>query len=301
MSEDKKITELTEEQKALIPEWREKWIKIGLDTTPADKPVAEKWIKQAYKDRGYAEPKEVLWFESPVAILDFLKENGYSASTGISSFCYGSHDASWLGFYDYFLKVCEVEEARKLESLIELSKVCGWWIPYTNYALASEKPVEININEEMVLHKDGGPAITFKDGFSVYALNGIRVPKEIAETPFDELDPKLVLTEENAEVKREVVRKIGVERLIGHPDFNTEVIDKFENYELLLLDIEDVQERGFGSREDSSPRRRPYLKMLNPSIGTWHVEGVHPDCKTVRQALAWRNGHEDFSKPQKLT
>ena len=33
----------------------------------------------------------------------------------------------------------------------------------------------------------------------------------------------------------------------------------------------------------------PYLLMKNPSTGTMHMEGVHPDCKTVEQALNWRN------------
>ena len=27
-----------------------------------------------------------------------------------------------------------------------------------------------------------------------------------------------------------------------------------------------------------------------PEIGTYHVDGVHPDCTTVEAALAWRNG-----------
>ncbi|MCY3018341.1 MAG: hypothetical protein NTW87_04815 [Planctomycetota bacterium] len=46
-------------------------------------------------------------------------------------------------------------------------------------------------------------------------------------------------------------------------------------------------------------RMRPYLKMLNPSIGTWHVEGVTPSCTTVLEALAWRNGTDQ--PPAKLT
>jgi len=48
-------------------------------------------------------------------------------------------------------------------------------------------------------------------------------------------------------------------------------------------------------------RYRPYLKMLNPSISTWHIEGIHPDCKTIEQALAWRNGEDKYEKPEILT
>ena len=33
--------------------------------------------------------------------------------------------------------------------------------------------------------------------------------------------------------------------------------------------------------------------MINPSIGIHHIEGVHPDCKTIQQALNFRNGLTD--------
>lgn len=47
-------------------------------------------------------------------------------------------------------------------------------------------------------------------------------------------------------------------------------------YELLNFDIIDG-------------KHRPYLKMLNPSTGNWRVEGIHPKCKTINQALGFQN------------
>jgi hypothetical protein len=41
--------------------------------------------------------------------------------------------------------------------------------------------------------------------------------------------------------------------------------------------------------------------MLNPSIGAIHIEGVHPSCRTVEQALSWRNGLKQYEEPQELT
>jgi hypothetical protein len=77
---------------------------------------------------------------------------------------------------------------------------------------------------------------------------------------------------------------MGVERLLH--DLNTVTLDKQgDYYELVSLDI------------DSRPR--PYLKMLNPSIGEWHIEGVHPECMTVTSALNWRN--QSTETPQQLT
>ena len=89
---------------------------------------------------------------------------------------------------------------------------------------------------------------------------------------------------DNAEVRREFVRKVGIDRVCY--SLGAQCIDKVGNYELLLLDLQDG-------------RKRPYLKMLNPSIDTWHVEGVHPNCQTVEQALKWRN--QSKLKPKQLT
>src|SRR3990167_5042032 len=83
----------------------------------------------------------------------------------------------------------------------------------------------------------------------------------------------MLFKEQNAEIRREIVRKIGMERIILK--CGATVLDKKGDYELLAFDIGDG-------------RIRPYLKMKNPSIFTWHVEGVAPGIKTVDEALTWR-------------
>ena len=125
------------------------------------------------------------------------------------------------------------------------------------------------------LHSDYGPAVRWPEGEEEYfMLNDVQVPREIVETPASELDPRLMLHERNAEVRREIVRKIGIERVCEGLD--AKCIDSQGDYELLLLDLQDG-------------RHRPYLKMKNPSIGVYHIEGVFPGCETVAEALAWRN------------
>ena len=114
-----------------------------------------------------------------------------------------------------------------------------------------------------------------RDGWRVWALNDVLVSQEIVETPADGLDAALVVAESNAEVRREIVRKIGIER-VCHA-LGAEVVDNRGDYELLELDLQD-------------DLRRPYLKMLNPSTGDWHLEGVAPHIRGVEEALAWRNG-----------
>ena len=164
-----------------------------------------------------------------------------------------------------------------------MSKNAGWWYPCKDICFISERHNICRIKDNKI-HCDGGPAISYPDGWSIWALNGVRVSKELAEASAEKLDPKILLTEKNAEIRREIVRKIGIERIIQ--TLGAKVLDKQAGYELLELDA------GAG-------RRWTYLKMKNPSIGCYHLEGVPPKTKTVAEAMRFRNGTDD--KPLILT
>ncbi|MFW6272315.1 MAG: DUF6745 domain-containing protein [bacterium] len=263
---------LSQNQKDKISEYVDKWIKIALDTKVSNRLKAEELIDKIYKQIGEA-PVSKIWCRSPFEAQKLLKEK-YNHDAELSNFCFNGSDAGWLAYCD-FLKNEMNNNVDDILLQIELALYCGWYYPTDELCILCEKPEEIHYDNERHLHNDGGPAIKYLDGECLYFLNGVKVSKEIAETPWHELDPKLILKESNAEVRREIVRKVGIERVVVELDANC--IDKEGKYELLLLNIGD-------------DILRPYLKMLNPSIGTWHVEGVHPDCKTVKDALAWRNG-----------
>ena len=89
--------------------------------------------------------------------------------------------------------------------------------------------------------------------------------------PAEDIPATEVLLEQNVEVRRELIRKIGIERFIHSAGAKT--LNKVGDYELLSVDL---------SADNKNCR---YLKMLNPSIGIWHVEGVPNDCQTVEHAL----------------
>lgn len=195
----------------------------------------------------------------------------------------------WYGaaFTSFFREVCNLElkgdlweRGQAYEATVE--SACWWW-PHRRFVMVCERPLEIH--RELTdpsrergwtshqLHREDGPAVVWPDGWGVYSLHGVRVPAWVVETPAQDLDPGCLLKEDNVEVRRELVRKIGIERVCEA--LNATCIDRQGEYELLLLDLQDGG-------------HRPYLKMRNASIGVWHVEGVHPDCTTVQEALNWR-------------
>ena len=212
---------------------------------------------------------------------------GSQVESQVRSFVYpyldGHFWSYYFSFYDFCNKVLGIKLSvqKQWDCLLKTSDV-EYVYPFEEFVVVSEKPTQIKMREGL-LHNEHGASIRYADGFEVYSLNGVRVNKDLVMTPAQDLDPQLLLKEPNAEIRREIVRKIGIERVCQK--LNTKTLDKQGDYELCILDIGD--------------RRRPYLKMINPSIGIFHIEGVAPEIKTVEQALNWRNQTE--TKPEVLT
>ena len=191
---------------------------------------------------------------------------------------WGGQDAHWLSFYTFAKDIgvqYEPRDQAKLNIMSEYAQSAGWLWPYQGAAIVSERPTEINWNNDNTqLHKDGGAAVKFRDGWGVYALNGVVVPQWLAEKPHREIPAKKFAEIENVEVRREFVRKVGIERIAL--ELGGKVLDKSGDYELLAVDL--GEEVGTW----------PYLKMLNPSIGCWHLECVSQECGSVQEAINFR-------------
>jgi hypothetical protein len=315
------ITELTEEQKHRIKEYYEAGMEIGLSTVTS-KEKSEEYISKLYEYFNYKKPK-FIWCDSPLSMqyvihvikdisVEDIQSIGRSIYQSIDQsirqsirqsidqsirqsiwqsirqsiekskiilhlgyYCYAQNEIFWIQYYIYCQSLgipIGIKTEEGLDIMYNIAKYSGWWCPFENLCFVCHKPVKIKTNRNNMLHADGENAIEYKDGFRVWALNSVRVTKEIAETPWNELDSNLVLTEQNAEIRREIVRKIGIEKVCN--DLGAKCLDKDGDYELLEL--------------KAGERTHRYLKMVNPSINTYHVEGVAIECETVEQALNFR-------------
>lgn len=95
-------------------------------------------------------------------------------------------------------------------------------------------------------------------------------------TPAEKIDPKEILKRENVDERRELIRKVGIERMLSV--LKNKELDKKGDYCLLSVELSETI------------KDARYLKMKNPSIGIWHLEGVARECNTVQDALNWRAG-----------
>ena len=108
----------------------------------------------------------------------------------------------------------------------------------------------------------------------LYSLHGVRLPAHWVLTPAHAISPQSVLAEKNVDIRRELIRKIGIESMLTA--LPHKVLDTEGNYQLIRIDFPD------------GPQDTRYLKMLNPSINVYHLEGVERECNTVQEAKNWR-------------
>lgn len=62
-----RIEKLTPDQLTLLPQQRDKWIKAGLSTEPANRQRAEEGVRKAYRAAGLEPPRVIIWLDSPLA------------------------------------------------------------------------------------------------------------------------------------------------------------------------------------------------------------------------------------------
>ena len=318
------IESLTPEQEARFPEFVERGVRMGLCTDPIDPKDARTFAVWLYTEvlkrpvpktvivrgplelhtggmyYGLKEQKEPVpafaeltddkseLQDIPSARWQEIWEQIKEQVDGVHfvwPYLDGQFWASWFAFYDYMREVLGVELPANYDKLRLLGSI-GLVYPLDEVCLISQRMSVCERNANNMLHRDGKPAVEFPDGFKLWALNGVRVPQWLAESSSEALDCNEFPKIENAEVRREFIRKAGIERLTQQ--VGAEVIDRQgDMYELVVVDLK------------GQTGKSKFLKMLNPSIGVWHMEGVDNGCNTVKEALAWRNQSELL--PEQLT
>jgi len=131
----------------------------------------------------------------------------------VGSAIYGSHEASWMGFYEFFRRHFGLAE--KASGLAEVTQTCGWAWPLSGAAIITDRPSVIAFDDEKRLHCATGPAIEYRDGFAVYAWHGVRIPDDWIGGG---LDAKTAVTWPNVEQRRAAIEILGWQNVLGALD-----------------------------------------------------------------------------------
>lgn len=274
-----KISKLTPEQEAKFSVYVNKWVKIGLSTERVS-------LENAQIDFHLFQ-KEVLQMETPAPVI--LVDSPYQANLEIKKrsgipnnermkCVYPYFDcqfwANWAAFYDYMEQEVGVKYDNKAYDILMKCINYGMVYPLKDICIVVQHPTILKKNSQG-LHCENGPAVSYNGDNEIYALNGVVMKKEYVMTPASQIDPQDILKETNVEIRRELLRKVGIERIMDSLPHT--LIEKRDNYELYSIDL------------SNDLKNCKYLKMVNPSIGCFHLEGLDPTIRTIEEALKWRN------------
>jgi len=137
----------------------------------------------------------------------------------------------------------------------------------------SERHNILNRDDRGRLHCTDGPALAYPDGWSIWAVNGVRVPEHVITSPKSQT-LKDITGEENEEVRRVRIERFGWIRFLK--ESGAKAIHKRRN-------DRDAQKEELYQLSDGTQR----FVCVDPSTGRKYALGVPRDVKTCEQAQNW--------------
>jgi hypothetical protein len=202
----------------------------------------------------------------------------------------GALSCSWPAWRTYFTRVCGLSLGDITETLAAIGIVhsrCGPLTLHRDFAMVSERPCVLRRDAGGRLHSDNGPAIAWRDGWSLYLWHGLRIPSShewIIETP-GRITPAAIEAERNSELRRVMLERFGFERYLAARGARLIAADQLHGRPRRLLEIDVAGETLLvievtnGSRERDGSRRTFHL-------GAARDPRTHAPARTPAEAIA---------------
>ncbi|WP_139247697.1 DUF6745 domain-containing protein [Hyphomicrobium sp. CS1GBMeth3] len=301
-----KITSITAEQAEKCGAWAKQWIEIGLSTAPADFDRATDAALKAYALCNLERPTIILRMSSPYGATvggalawALLREAGSQVRSqvgslvgsqvrsGLSNYRGGAFWAGWGAYISFMRDVLgwRGDTLDKFEIDEALIKSCGWVWWHEDVLAISDRPSEINRDEQGRLHNQHGPSIAYRDGWALYHWHGVAIPAEWITDP-STLTAAVALSQSNVELRRAACEMLGWATILR--DLNARAIDADSDPligTLVEVDLPDVKAR-----------------FLRVTCGTGREFAicVPPSTRTALAAQAWMVGlnTKSFKAPE---
>ena len=188
----------------------------------------------------------------------------------------GPSQAAHLAILDYFLLAFGLMSWSGTKEMLTLGQSSGWWWPFENAVILTERPIRITRDHAGRLHNESLKAVEYPDGWGVYALHGVFVPGYVIENP-ERITLRSINGMQNLEVRRVMIERYGMDRYLT--DSGAELLQRDE----------------FGELFEKKEERDEDVKMVKVQNSTPEPDGsikdyfirVPPWIKTAREAVAW--------------
>jgi len=172
---------------------------------------------------------------------------------------------------------------------------------HSDFAMVSDRPRVLKRDAGGRLHSDSGPAIAYRDGWSLYFWHGLHIPRshEWVIEQSGKLTPDAIEAEPNAELRRVMLEVFGFENYLAQRKAKVIAADELHGQPRRLLEINvggeklQVTEVHNGSLEPDGTRRRFHLGAARdprtrkpprtPHEAVAHSYGIAP--KHYREAV----------------
>jgi len=165
--------------------------------------------------------------------------------------------------------------------------------PHNRVIWACPKPIISKKNSSGWYHCENGPALAWEDGFELYFINGVSVPKWLVVNP-EKLKAEDIITQRNAEVVRIMLEKMSPDGFIKAT--NATVVDedivpskttKKDGSKLKVVSFKDHRKL-LSIPAPKLPDKMIKLVLVEcPSTGHKALLGVPPRMTTVASAVNW--------------
>ena len=263
----KKITELTNEQIDMMHRFARDWVAEQLNTVST--PETERGAEENYRvfsQRAYGKiPTRFIWYDSPVAV-------GSAVDRAVGSL-YWSNVFAYRSFYAILLGLQEDLDFKAFVAMGNFVKKTHGSFLVDDALHIVRKPRLLTLDENGRFHNEVQKCIEYRDGWGFYSWHGTTVPEYVITTPKEKVTKEMWLKEQNQEVKRVLVEKVGYDKFMEW--FKPSTIDTWNDYKLHhIFEQVDGEELRLLQMKDTSTERIYFLR-------------VPLTVKTCRDAVAW--------------
>lgn len=302
------IDKLTPEQERLIIECRDEWLDRGLKQNDFRLEAFRQGVNWLYDKCGFPAP-HIIEVDSPMAAqsaANIIIENDFSfdemqaevdkridleKKVPLQNFTpYGSlSDYGWTSFYEAMERIgIDLGPKRdEFHKFVEFLKAGHYdFAAFDKVVIVCKKPMFIK-QVEGRNHATDGPAIAWKDGYKLYAINGRTMPAWIFE---EEITKDRFINEKNAELRAgmyAVLGQEGVMKLLG-----AKLVDTcHDNGETLKLWKTEETFSEIGNA------RLTWVECICPSTHTHYLLGCDPSVTTAKGAMAatWGMTEDEYN------